>query len=225
MTSSLPTIKRKNYAQQARDIIETAIMRGDFELGEKLTEENIAKQLNISRVPVREALRALEKYGLVEVKPSNGVWVISPDAKDIEEVFDIRALNEPYALELCFKNSPEKTIIELEHQIMDFENLLEQHGDRYDLINQDLKFDEIIFLRCGNNKLTEIWSILVPTIKIGFFHNPYFKENNSIVNNRSHREIVAVFKKGQIDTAKNSLTDHILKSKKLICESFKKEEE
>lgn len=225
MTNNLPTIRRKNYAQQARDIIETAIMRGDFALGEKLAEENIARQLNISRVPVREALRALEKYGLVEVKPGNGVWVISPDAKDIEEVFDIRALNEPYALELCFKNSPEKTILELERQIADFESLLEQHGGRYDLINQDLEFDEIIFLQCGNNKLIELWSILAPIIKIGFFHNPYFKEKNSVVNNRSHREIVTAFKKGKIDTAKNLLIDHILKSKKLICESFKKEEE
>lgn len=222
MINNLPSIKRRNYSQQARDIIETAIMRGEFELGEKLVEEKIAQLLNISRVPVREAFRALEKYGLVVIKPNNGVWVISPDVKDIAEVFDIRALNQPYALELCFENAPEKTVLELGRQIEVFKTLLNQHNDIYELINQDFKFDEIIFLNCGNKKLKEIWALLVPLLKIGFFRNPYFKEIDSIKNNCSHEDIVLALQKGQIEEAKKLLIDHIMESKKLICESFEK---
>ena len=108
MNKPLPFVKRKNYAQQARDIIEMGIMRGEFKLGEKLVEEKIAQQLNISRVPVREALRALEKYGLVVIKPNSGTWIISPSARDIEEIYDIRAVIQPYAMELCYENSRQK---------------------------------------------------------------------------------------------------------------------
>ncbi|MEL7656612.1 MAG: GntR family transcriptional regulator [Anaerolineaceae bacterium] len=222
MNTNLPSVKRENCSQQARDIIEMAIMRGELKLGEKLVEEKIAQQLNISRVPVREAFRTLEKYGLVVIKPNNGVWVISPDVNDMEEVYDIRALNQPYALELCFRNSPEKTVRELELQIADFKKLLDHHGDIYDLINQDFKFDEIVFSNCGNKKLIEIWAILVPLLKIGFFYNPYFKEVDSVENNRSHEDIILAFQKGQIEEAKKLLIDHIMQSKQLICESFRK---
>lgn len=222
MIKSLPTIKRKNYSHQAYDIIEMAIMRGDLKLGEKLGEERIAQMLNISRAPVRESFRILEKYGLVVIKPNNGVWVISPNVKDIEEVYDIRALNQPYALELCFENSREETVRKLEFQIAYLMELLDRDTDIYELILQELMFDEIIFSNCGNKKLIEIWALLVPIIKIGFFNNPYLKDKNNIVNNRSHKEILSAFKEGQIDLAKNLLVYHILESKKMICETFNK---
>ncbi|MGV8026139.1 MAG: GntR family transcriptional regulator [Anaerolineaceae bacterium] len=224
MNTNLPSVKRENCSQQARDIIEMAIMRGELKLGEKLVEEKIAQQLNISRGPVREAFRTLEKYGLVVIKPNNGVWVISPDVKDMEELYDIRALNQPYALELCFRNSPEKTVSELQLQSANFKRLLDYHGDIYDLVNQDFKFDEIVFSNCGNKKLIEIWAILVPLLKISFFYNPYFKEVDSVENNRAHEDIILAFKKGRIEEAKKLLIDHILQSKQSIRESFRKGE-
>ena len=220
----MPFVKRENYAQQARDIIEMGIMRGEFKLGEKLVEEKIAQQLNISRVPVREALRVLEKYGLVVVKPNSGTWVISPSAKDIEEVYDIRSLIQPYALELCFKNSPQKTTEDLERQILDFKELLQLKSNLSDLINQQFLFDEIMFLNCGNKKLIEMWEIIVPLLKIGFFHNPYFDEFDNVMNDRQHIEIVLAFKNGRIEEAKKILKDHIDQAKVLICESFGKGE-
>lgn len=222
MDIKLPSIRRENCSQQARDIIEMAIMRGEFKLGEKLVEEKIAQQLNISRVPVREALRALEKYGLVVIKPNSGAWVISPSLNDIEEVFDIRALIQPYALELCFRNSPQKTVSDLEQQIADFKELLNQNVDICDLISHQFKFDEIIFLNCGNKKLIEIWATLVPMLKIGFFNNPYFNEFDNVKDDRSHEEIVFAFKNGQIEDIKEKLIDHIVQAKLLICGSFKK---
>lgn len=222
--NNLPTIKRKNYTQQARDIIETAIMRGDFKLGEKLVEESIAQQLNISRVPVREALRALEKYGLVVIKPNSGVRVISLDVKDIEEIYDIRILNETYALELCYRNSLEKTLRELERQIVEFKEIFDENDDIYDLINKDFEFDNIVFSNCGNSKLREIWLVLSPVIKIGFFHNPYYYDASSILDFYSHEEIIMNLHNGKIEDAKKILIDHIELSKQLICESFKKGE-
>ncbi|NMC46045.1 MAG: GntR family transcriptional regulator [Chloroflexi bacterium] len=222
MNNKLPTIKRKNYSQQAFDIISTAIMRGEFKLGEKLVEERVAQQLNISRVPVREAFHDLEKFGLVVMKPNNGAWVISPSVDDIAEVFDIRALNQPYALALCYQTARQKTIRELEQQAAVFNEMLAGHADIYDLVNQDFKFDEIIFSNCGNKKLKEIWALLVPILKIGFFHNPYFKEINSFENSYSHEDIIRAFKDARIEDAKKLLIDHIHSSKKLICESFTK---
>ncbi len=222
MDNKLPTIKRKNYSQQAFDIISTAILRGEFKLGEKLVEEKIAQQLNISRVPVREAFHDLEKFGLVFMKPNNGAWVISPSVKDIAEVFDIRAVNQPYALELCYQNARQKTIDELEQQVKVFEEMLVQHADLYDLVYQDFKFDEIIFSNCGNKKLKEIWALLIPISMIGFFHNPYFKEIGSFKNRYSHEDIIRAFKDERIEDAKKLLIGHIYSSKELICGSFKK---
>jgi len=78
-----------------------AILSGELAPGTKLRQEKLAERFGTSRIPVREALRALEYEGLVRSAPYRGFAVTELDADDIEEVYDLRILLEGHAVRLA----------------------------------------------------------------------------------------------------------------------------
>lgn len=91
--------------QTAQDVVLTsmrdAILSGELAPGTKLRQEKLAERFGTSRIPVREALRALEYEGLVRSAPYRGFTVTELDADDIEEVYDLRILLEGHAVRLA----------------------------------------------------------------------------------------------------------------------------
>ncbi|HEX5241470.1 MAG TPA: GntR family transcriptional regulator [Candidatus Limnocylindrales bacterium] len=81
--------------------VREAILAGVLEPGARLRQEELADQFQTSRIPVREALRALEYEGLVASEPHRGFTVTSLDADDVEEVYDLRILLESHAVRLA----------------------------------------------------------------------------------------------------------------------------
>ena len=89
----------------AQDLVLTAmreaILSGEVPPGARLRQERLAQRFGTSRIPVREALRALEYEGLVQSAPYRGFTVTELDADDIEEVYDLRILLEGHAVRLA----------------------------------------------------------------------------------------------------------------------------
>lgn len=83
------------------DEIRGMITRGELRPGDRLVEDRLAEQLGVSRNPVREAIRALESTGLVEVRSRKGAYVSSFDIADVRKLLELRALLEAYAAELA----------------------------------------------------------------------------------------------------------------------------
>ena len=82
------------------EYLKSSVLSGRFNPGERLTEEHLAKKLGVSRTPVREALHKLESEGLIKVLETRG-FVVSRDSKDeVEELFELRAILEGYALRI-----------------------------------------------------------------------------------------------------------------------------
>lgn len=77
------------------DALRTAIIRGEIEEGQTLRQDAIAKMFNVSRIPVREALKQLEASGLVTSVRYKGVVVSRISTDEIREIFDFRATVEP----------------------------------------------------------------------------------------------------------------------------------
>lgn len=94
-----------NGKQTAQDVVlasmRDAILSGELPPGAKLRQEKLAERFGTSRIPVREALRALEYEGLVRSSPYRGFTVTELDADDIEEVYDLRILLEGHAVRLA----------------------------------------------------------------------------------------------------------------------------
>jgi DNA-binding GntR family transcriptional regulator len=92
-----PVAPPANLPDLAYGALRDAIVRGRFDFGEPLRQEELAAELGISRLPLREALRRLEAEGLVVMRPRRGYVVAEFSRAEIDEVFAIRALLEAEA--------------------------------------------------------------------------------------------------------------------------------
>jgi len=114
--------------ERAYEHLKASILSGRFNPGERLAEEHLAKELGISRTPIREALHKLESEGLIKPLASRG-FVASQDSKgDIEELFAIRAVLEGYALRLICGRVTEVVLAQLEETVEKAEEALRRHG-------------------------------------------------------------------------------------------------
>jgi DNA-binding GntR family transcriptional regulator len=106
-TAQFARIIAANRAREltAQDLVlssmREAILTAALPPGTRLRQEKLAEQFGTSRIPVREALRALEYEGLVTSMPRRGFTVTELDADDIEEVYDLRILLESHAVRLA----------------------------------------------------------------------------------------------------------------------------
>ncbi|WP_258052321.1 GntR family transcriptional regulator [Mesorhizobium sp. INR15] len=85
-------------AEYVADVLRRGIIQGELPSGAELRQEDVAAQLNVSRMPVREALRMLQSEGWVVVEPRRGAVVASVEPGDIRETFQLRADMEQAAL-------------------------------------------------------------------------------------------------------------------------------
>lgn len=101
--------KRATLKTQVYEYLKEKIILGDLKPGERLIEEKIAEELNISRSPIREAIQMLEKDRILNVNRSGGVTVVQPTIEDYQYLYECRVVMEPlaayYAAERC---TPEK---------------------------------------------------------------------------------------------------------------------
>src|SRR5215203_3500118 len=96
----LPLAQVSTLSGRTTDLLRERIVAGDFRLGERLVESRIAQQLQISRGPVREALKQLRAEGLVREEPRRGSFVVDLTLDDIREIYDLRAAIEGRAARL-----------------------------------------------------------------------------------------------------------------------------
>jgi DNA-binding GntR family transcriptional regulator len=91
-----------------------AVLSGVFQPGARLRQEELAELFSTSRIPVREALRALEYEGLVTSVPHRGFTVTHLDADEVEEVYDLRILLESHAVRLALPLLTDEDLDDLE---------------------------------------------------------------------------------------------------------------
>jgi len=127
--SNKPTqaVSKKNgvpVREQTYEYLKDKLLAGGFDPGQRLTEEQLAADLGVSRTPVREALHKLEREGLVKPLETRGFRVPSDSKEEMEELFDIRSVLEGYALRCVCDYISEQNLMELEAYIQRAEDAL-----------------------------------------------------------------------------------------------------
>ncbi len=110
--------------ERAYEFLKTSILSGRFSPGERLTEEHLAKTLGISRTPIREALHKLESEGLIKPLATRGFVASQDSREDVEELFEIRAVLEGYALRLICGRISDAVLGKLEETVSKAEEAL-----------------------------------------------------------------------------------------------------
>lgn len=96
MTAIGKSLKHKTMASAAAEEIRNRILAGDYPPGFQLRQDGLAGDLGMSRIPIREALVQLESEGLLKILPHRGAIVVQLTADEIEELFNMRLLLEPF---------------------------------------------------------------------------------------------------------------------------------
>ena len=110
--------------EMAYEFLKSSVLSGHLNPGERLTEEYLAKKLGVSRTPVREALHKLESEGLIKPLETRG-FIVSRDSKDeVEELFELRAILEGYALRIICGRISEEDLKKLGRLIAGAEDAL-----------------------------------------------------------------------------------------------------
>jgi DNA-binding GntR family transcriptional regulator len=136
-------------AQTTSDLIAAElrqqILRGQIKPGFALRQEVLAKRFAVSRIPVREALRALERDGLVEVHPNRGAYVVELSADQIVEITDLRILIEG---DLIARSVPQMSDLDI-RQIVSAARVAAEASSTPNWNETDRRFHEIMYLPAG----------------------------------------------------------------------------
>ena len=117
---------RNSISNQVYEYLKNQILKDELHPGQHLAQERVAEELNVSRMPVREALRLLEQDGLVERLPQGGLRITPVTLETIRHVLGTRAALEVYAIELACDRISEKEIAKLENIKYQADELLNQ---------------------------------------------------------------------------------------------------
>jgi DNA-binding GntR family transcriptional regulator len=142
-------------------MLSAGILSGKYKPGDRLNESQIARELNISRIPVREALSQLQEQGLVQNRERRGMFVTHIGPQEVEQIFALRLLLEGEALRLARINMTPHILKELEGIIARMEawdgNLLESAA-------LDLQFHRTLWKACANPYLERALNSLMVTL-------------------------------------------------------------
>jgi DNA-binding GntR family transcriptional regulator len=200
--------RSRSLGEQAAETLRRAIVHGELEPGERLLEEDLAEQMQISRGPIREALRQLEQEGLVASFPYRGTVVAAPMTSEVLQVLvPIRATLEQFALEHALPLLAEPDFAELVAIVGEMERAASS-SDLARVVELDMDFHRLIVERSGQFHSLQLWDLIAPRIR-GLFYRmgPHHASLSTIAD--QHRRLVEALASGNPELARTTLRAHI----------------
>ncbi|MFH2132702.1 MAG: GntR family transcriptional regulator [bacterium] len=149
----------QNISNQICDLLKQAIMRNELQGGEQIVEMALQKKLGVSRSPIREAFRELEKLGLVEIEPRKGTFVKKITIQDIRENYLVRAPLEGLAAVEASVHMDENDYKRLDKAIEGMRSAAHKNEiTNYWICHKN--FHETFIHACGNRLLINLLSLL-----------------------------------------------------------------
>lgn len=194
-----------NVAKMLRKMI----LNGSLKPGERINQVHLAEQMNISRGPLREALRLLENEGLVKHETNKGAFVTALSKEDIWEIYTMRAWLEGEAAQLAVDFLRDYEFMKLDEVLQGFEQALFEKD--YELmVRLDMDFHRIIVNACRHNLLKRFHQQLdfqIGAMFLTMFSNVPVRINFVAEN---HRLLVDALKSKDKEKIKREFSDHYL---------------
>jgi DNA-binding GntR family transcriptional regulator len=204
-------INNASVAATAR--IRDAIVDGRLEPGRRLKEEELARELGISRTPIREALRVLQTEDLVVATPNRGAVVRAHAADELEDLYDLRALLEGHAARRAAERVTDAQIEELRASCDRFAAV--SPDDLSGLVRENLVFHNAILELAGSARLA---SMAGKVIRLPLVYNSYrwYSPEQKRISVRFHTRIVDALAAHDADQAQLIMGDHVLQARDVL---------
>ncbi len=197
--------RRQTAHVYVRETIRLAILNGQLPGGTRLVQSDIAKQLEVSTTPVREALRDLASEGLIQIDPHRGGVVSELNEDDLQEVYQIRQRLEPLALELAMANVTDGAI----HRARELHDAMSAapHSAAWVQLNRD--FHMAIYEMAGRPRLVSLLrslqdaSVMAVSAKLQRFPNARQGANSE------HGQLLDAVERRDLDGAVAVILQHV----------------
>lgn len=237
--SSSPTIHRgKSLYEQVYQALRSAILTGQLAPGDRLVETQLAEWLQVSRTPLREALRQIQQEGLATADISGGLRVTTITAADAAELYDCRMALEGLAVAGACHNATPDQLRRIEACVLQADSLGNQPPLRpvktsarsalppdqespspQQLLDVDYQFHHLIAEGSGNRRLISLLDGLFDAMAL--LRIQTLKQNPDVLDIRlEHRQIYQAIADRDAETAVSAIKSHLSASKARVIQEI-----
>jgi DNA-binding GntR family transcriptional regulator len=184
------------------------ILSGKIKPGERINESQLATALGVSRAPIREACRQLEKHGMVAVLANRGTFVRSIEAEEVEELYDIRSALEALAGERAAGRMTPKARKDLRTRFTAMEGFADR-GSVVDYYEANAEFHMQIIRTSGSKSLAGFYESICKQVSL-FRKTSLSLPGRLHISLKQHQEILAALLSGDGPKSAALLRHHVL---------------
>ena len=221
VTLSKPLPRRESLHEQTYQALRTSILSGELRPGDRLVETHLAEQLQVSRTPIREALRQLQREGLVTLD-GGGLRIISVSATDAVQLYDCRLALEQAAVRSACLEASDRALEVLQQSVAQAERAVQRQTSElstFELLNLDYQFHRQIAASTGNGWLTGLLDQVFDKMMLLRVHTT--RHNPQVLDiYTEHHEICSAIVARDADWAIASMQAHLEASKQRVVEAL-----
>ena len=208
-------IVHKTRTQLVVEAIREKILSGEIKAGEPLRQAKLAEDLNVSRIPVREALLQLEAEGLVNFEAHKGATASEVSAEQVDEIFELRALLESELLKYSMPTLGDKEFKTAEQVLVEMEAAMDA-GDAMSASGElNTRFHNILYSQANRSQTAEMVSTLSKSSS-RYVRMHILLAGGLNTAKSEHRELLSLAREGDTNKACDFLRRHILSAKEDI---------
>jgi DNA-binding GntR family transcriptional regulator len=202
-------LDHRTLSDDVATLIRRMILNGTLKPGERINQVQLAEKMEISRGPIREALRLLQNEGLIQHEANRGTFVSTLSSQDIYEIYTLRALLESEAARLASPNLSEKNFNKLEELIEELTEAVKEN-DLEREARIDITFHHTIVSASNHQRLIQMHQQLDTQVGAMYFTvaNNLPKRVGKLVEN--HRLVIETLRSGDLQDIQKVISDHYL---------------
>ncbi len=199
----------KSLKDHVYQYISDEIKNNKLSSNEKLSEQKICDELNISRTPVREALIQLSSDGLLEITPRRGFRVKSLSLKEAKDLYEVISQLDVLAVSTAFNNISDSDLSQMEKLVNDMDYAIKKYDfDTY--YSKQIQFHNVYIEQSDNQILKDtLYKLKQRFLRQSYSHIEAEQARNVLLNtNNEHKQILKYFKEKNLEALKAELTRH-----------------
>ena len=213
-TEIVKTVQKQSLSSVICSQLEDMILSGDIKPGERINESQLSSLLGVSRAPIREACRQLERHGMVEVRVNKGTFVRELNITEVEELYEIRAALDALAGEKAAMATDTGELDTLSNHLKDMKTA-SQSDDHDALFKANVEFHMTVMRMAGNINLMSLYEGVCKKASL-FRRTSLSLPGRLLESTRQHEAIFKAIADGDASKAAELMKHHIMDAKTVL---------
>lgn len=214
-------LPRKPLSATIADQLRAAIHDATFMPGERLVEQSLAREFKVSRGPIRDAFRELEREGLIVSETNRGTYVAHLKPADLQEIYSLRLALDQLAVALACREATQAQLGEMAAVLDQMRHAVSAALSGRDAVELDLQFHDAIYRSAGHSRLIAFWDSLRPQIKTMLLERVTQRPDFTEILVPFHKILFDVIAIRDEDRARKLIADHIGNAYQPVADALK----